>query len=246
MAGGGAVLGLAVWLAIEHQTRVGLEREQQTLQQRLPEMALLIASNQQLSNLLVQGKSSQPLTEDQSRELLRLRGEAGLLRQQIRELQAVRDQNPKAHEALESDLKNQSAGAASAATADYWPQDSWAFKGYATPDAALQSSLWAANNGDVKALLASATGEMQKVMEEDLKNKPETEASVRAMDEVMGIKSLRVLNRELRDDGTVVITAEFEGRTGNRTEKLMMKKIGDEWKLSGPAIQPVIENAAKP
>jgi hypothetical protein len=36
------------------------------------------------------------------------------------------------------------------ATADYWPRDSWAFAGYASPDAALRSCFWAANTGDVK------------------------------------------------------------------------------------------------
>jgi hypothetical protein len=145
----------------------------------------------------------------------------------------VREENRQARAALESSLKSPSAAKA-AATADYWPQDSWAFKGYASADATLQSSLWAANNGDVKALLASATGEMQKAMQEDLKGKSETEASIQMMDEVSAMKSVRVVNREVRGDDTVVITAEIEGRTGTETEKLVLKKIGNEWKLSGP------------
>src|SRR5437667_890534 len=156
-------------------------------------MARLIGSNEQLSNLLAQAKSPPSLTDDQSRELLRLRGQVGVLRQQSRELETVREENRQARAALEGGLKSQS-GAKAGATADYWPQDSWAFKGYASADAALQSSLWAANNGDLKALLTGATGEMRKVIEEDLKDKSETEASIRAMDEVSGMKSVRVVN----------------------------------------------------
>ena len=227
------VAGLALWAAFEHQRRDGLGREHTALEQQLEEMAQLIASNEQLSNLLAKAKASPSLTDDQSRELLRLRGQAGVLRQQSRELESVREENRQARAALESSLKSRSAAKA-AATADYWPQDSWTFRGYASAEATLQSSLWAANNGDLKVLLASATGEMQKMMEEDLKGKSETEASIRMMDEVSGMKSVRVVNREVRSEDTVVITAEIEGRTGTETEKLVLKKIGNEWKISGP------------
>ena len=230
-----AVVGLAVWVAFEHQRRAGLRREHQALEPQLEEMARLIGSNEQLSNLLAQAKSRRSLTDDRSRELLRLRGQVGVLRQQSRELETVREENRRARAALESSLKSQGAAAPqAAATADYWPQDSWTFRGFASADAALQSSLWAANKGDLKVLLASATGEALQQMEADLKGKSETEASIRAMDEVMGMKSVRVVNREVQGDDTVVLTVEFEGRTESQTEKIVMKKIGNEWKLSGP------------
>jgi hypothetical protein len=231
-----AVAGLAVWVAFEHQTRAGLRLEQQRLEQQLGDMAQLIASNEQLSNRLAQAPSPPSLTDDQSRELLRLRGQLGVLRQQGRELETAREENRLARAALESNLKSRTAAAPkAAATADYWPQDSWVFKGYASADATLQSSLWAANNGDLKALLASTTGEMQKMMAEDFKGKSEAEASIRAMDEVSGMKSVRVVNREVQSDDTRVLTLEIEGRTDTQTQKLMLKKIGNEWKLSGPA-----------
>jgi hypothetical protein len=234
MVGIAAIASLAVWVVVEHQTQAGLRREHQALEQQLDEMARLIAVNEQLSNLLAQAKSQQSLTEGESRELLRLRGEVGVLRRQSSELETVREENHQARAALERSLKGQNAARA-VATADYWPQDSWAFKGYASADAALQTSLWASNNGDVKALLASATGEMRKVIEEDLKGKSETEASIKAMDEVMNMKSVRVLNREAQGDDTVVLTAEFAGRTENHTGKLVLKRIGNEWKISGQA-----------
>jgi hypothetical protein len=222
-------------MAVEHQARLRLGEEHQALEQQLDQMAELIARNQQLSNLVARASLPQSLPDDQSRELLRLRGEAGVLRRQARELETVRGENRQARAALESSLKTQSAGAANAAaTADYWPRDSWAFAGYASPDAALQTSLWAANNGDLKALAASTTGDMQKLMEAEFGGKSETEASIRVMDDVIGLKSVRVLNREVQSDDTVMLTAAFEGRTDTRTEKLVMKKIGNEWKLSGP------------
>src|ERR1039457_2005963 len=163
----------------------------------------LIADNERLSNLVAQASGSQSLTDDQLRELLRLRGEAGVLREQRKELETLREENRRVRAALESRLKAQSAGAAgTAATADYWPRDSWAFAGYASPDAPLQTSVWAAHNGDLKALPASTTGDLQKMMEKDFEGKSESEATLRAMDEVARLKSIRVVNREVQADDT--------------------------------------------
>jgi hypothetical protein len=228
------VIGFAVGIAFEHQKNVDLRQQHHALEQRLQEMARLARSNEQLSNLLARANSQRSLTGDESHELLRLRGQVSVLREQRRELETVREENRQAHAIMEDPLKN-TAAAKAAATADYWPQDAWTFKGFASADAALQSSLWAANNGDLKTLLASTTGELQKMIQEDFKGKPETEASIKAMDEVIGIKSVRVVNREAQDNDTVVITAELEGLTESQTQKLLLKKIGSEWKVAGKA-----------
>jgi hypothetical protein len=231
-----AVAGLASWLAFEHQARLRLGEDHRTLKHQLNQMADLIAENEQLSNLLARASHPQSLSDDQSRELLRLRGEVGVLRQQSRELEAVRDENRKARTALASSLKNQNAGTTkAAATADYWPRDSWTFTGYASPDAALQSLFWAGNNGDLTTMLASTTGDARKEIEAQYGNKSESEASIRAMDDISGLKSIRVLNREIQSDDTVVLTATFEDRNETNTGKLLMKKIGNEWKFSGEA-----------
>ena len=231
-----AVVGLAIWLALEHQARLRLGEEHRTLEQQLKQLAGLIAENEQLSNLVARANRPQSLPDDQSRELLRLRGEAGVLRRQSKELEAVRNENLQARAALESNPKTQSvATAKAAATADYWPRDSWAFTGYASPDAVLQTSLWAANNGDLKVLLASATSDLRKTMEKDFEGMSESEALVRAMDAVASLKSVRILNREVQANDTVVLTAVFENRTDFHKQKLLMKKIGNDWKLSGPA-----------
>ena len=230
-----AAFGLAIWLAVGHQARLRLGDEHKALEQQLDQMAGLVAENERLAKLVAHASRPQSLTDDQSRELLRLRGEAGVLRRQTKELETLREENRQARAALESGLKTQSAGATgAAATADYWPRDSWAFAGYASPDAALQTSVWAANNGDLKALLASTTGDLQKMMEKDFEGKSESEATLRAMDEVARLKSIRVVNREVQADDTVVLTAAFEDGTDTHTSKLLMKKVGNDWKISGP------------
>ena len=229
-----ALVCLGLLLVFEHQRRLGLTEEHRALEQQRDQMAELIAGNTRMSNLLSEANASRSLSDDHSRDLLRLRGQVGLLRQQASELKNVREENRQARAALETTLKSQNAAPRPTATADYWPQDSWAFKGFASPDATLQSSLWAANNGDIKAVLASATGEMQKQMEEDFKGKSDTEAKIRMMDEVMGMKSVRILSREIPGDETAVLTVEMETRTGRQTEKIVMKKVGNDWKVAEP------------
>ena len=68
-------------------------------------------------------------------------------------------------------------------------------------------------------------------MQKDLEGKSEDEASAKAMAEVARLRSVRVLDREVKSDDTVVLTAEFEKENGTDRSKLLMKKIGDGWKL---------------
>jgi hypothetical protein len=71
-------------------------------------------------------------------------------------------------------------------------------------------------------------------MEEDFKGKSDTEAKIRAMDEVMNLKSVRIINRETQDADTVVLTMEMEGRADTKADKLVMKRVGSDWKIAGP------------
>ncbi len=229
-----AAAGLAILVAAEHRARLKLGADHEDLERQMNQMAGLIATNRQLSNLVAVRVNAAPSPpDDRSRELLRLRGEVGVLRQQTKELETVRNENRQARAAARGERTTRSAGAANAdATADYWPRDSWAFAGYANPDAALQTSLWAADNGDAKTLAASTTGEVQQLLATEFEGKSETEASIRAMDHVIGLKSVRILNREVQSPDTIVLTAAFEGRPDMQTGKLVLKKIGDEWKLA--------------
>jgi len=216
-------IGVSVWLALGYQTRVRLEEENQALRQQLDQMAELSAENERLTNLVAQASQSQSLPKDQSRELLRPRAEVGALRQQ-----------GKAPESLPTEIRQAPAPPESTVpTADYWPRASWAFAGYTNPAAALQTSLWAANRGDVKTFLASITGEAQKIAETLLASRSESEVAAAVMAQLAGFKSLRVLNREVRDENNVVLMIANEQTSGTETTRALMTKVGTEWKLSG-------------
>jgi len=73
------VAGLAATVAVQHQNDRKLSGENQALRQQLTGLA---ADNESLSNRLLQVRAPSPLADDQFRELLRLRGEVGRLREQ--------------------------------------------------------------------------------------------------------------------------------------------------------------------
>ncbi len=80
---------LAAIVAIQHQTVSKVRGDNQVLRQQL---AGLATDNESLSNRLQQVTPTKPLTDDQFRELLRLRGEVGTLRQQTNLLGTLREE----------------------------------------------------------------------------------------------------------------------------------------------------------
>lgn len=223
---------LAVGLVAQREARVKAEAEHAALEQQLEILHGIAAENAQLSNLVARASVPGSLPEDDSRELLRLRGEVTALRQKTGNLASALTENRQAH--VPSDRSGHSADTAKAApTADYWPRDSWAFAGYVSPDATLQSSLCAANNGDVKALLACVTGKLQEDIESKISGNDENEMSARLMDQVGGAQSVRILDRAVQPDGTVQVTMSLEGQYDTRTQKVILQQVGNDWKIAG-------------
>jgi len=249
-------IGVSVWLALGYQTRLRLEEENQGLRQQVDQMAELVAENERLSNLVAQASQSRPRSDDQMRELLRPRAEVGALRQQGKVLESLHVENRQAPaspesanpavevgalrqqgKALESPRAENPQAPASPESADpaadNWPKESWAFAGYASPSAAVQSCLWAASKGDVKTFLRGVTGDAQMFAEKLLAGRSESEISAAVTAQFAGIKSLRVVSREVQDENTVVLTTASEEESGTVTKKALMKKVGNEWKLAG-------------
>jgi hypothetical protein len=88
---GTVVAALAAPLIVQQQTVSSLREENQSLQQQQAQTAQLAAENERLSNLLAQANNAQP--QAQLQELLRLRGEVGVLRQQTKELARLQEEN---------------------------------------------------------------------------------------------------------------------------------------------------------
>ena len=111
------------------------------------------------------------------------------------------------------------------------PEASWAFKGYATPEASFQSACWAMSKGDMKAVAASYTPAFQaSFMETAGKGKTDAELSAMFVQIAGMIADFQVIRDEpiSSDEAILHFRASRMGY-----EKVPLKKIAGEWKLNG-------------
>jgi len=110
------------------------------------------------------------------------------------------------------------------------------FAGYATPEASVQSMLWAGSRGDFQGLLAACTSDQTKRFENKMAGKSEEEISRAAKAWANALKGYQIAQKELISDTEVHLhihaTPSAEGlRSGKVT--VVMLKIGDQWKQEG-------------
>jgi RNA polymerase sigma factor (sigma-70 family) len=111
------------------------------------------------------------------------------------------------------------------------PEKSWAFKGFATPEATFQSAFWAMSKGDLKTVTDSYTAEFgNQFMETAGKGKSDAELSALFVQIAAAVSDFRVVSKETlsQDELVLHIRSTHMGNTS-----VPMKKIGNEWKING-------------
>ncbi len=111
------------------------------------------------------------------------------------------------------------------------PQNAWAFKGFATPEATFQSALWAMRNGDIKTVTASYTPEFgNQFMETAGKGKSDNELVTLFTQIASMIGDFQVVSSEVISSDGVILHFR-SSRMGNASVPLT--KIQGEWKING-------------
>jgi hypothetical protein len=193
-------------------------------------MQELAAQNEQLSNHLLQASIPSGSAKDQLSELLRLRSETTRLRQENANLTRLREENRQLRADLGKAGLASSTPTSSAVELASWPKDSWAFAGYATPEAALQSALWAASKGDLQNLIASTTADFATNITDDLQTKTPSEVADEIMKDTAKLRSVHLLEKEAVSDQEVRVTLWMEG-DHPETNKLSLLRVDNQWKL---------------
>jgi RNA polymerase sigma factor (sigma-70 family) len=221
------VAGMGTTLVLEHRAQATLRADNAALRQQVTQVARLSAENQRLADLLLPTESNGSRLE----ELERLRQAALQLRQQVQGLEQARAENRQLR-SVRAD-----ATARPSSPTERWPnpllvlpKDSWTFAGYATPEAAVQSLLWAGTSGDAEAIL---NGSIPEAREEAAT----PEAKKRMVAVISGNMKrwtgLRVLEKQILADDRVDLTVHAEGV--DNVFKMKFKRIGAEWKGAGEA-----------
>jgi hypothetical protein len=91
-----AIAGVPTLLVICYRGQTKLRESDSALLEQAERITQLEAENEQHSNLVAQAKANPTLSSDLSKELLRLRAEVGMLRQQTNELGRARQETQKA------------------------------------------------------------------------------------------------------------------------------------------------------
>jgi len=207
----------ATRLRTENQALVAAHR--QSLHERDTALATVTARDQQLA-----------LAQKDNADLLRLRNEVATLRRQAGELERLQEQNRKLQAALAAQPKT----APVANPKDIFPKEAWAFVGFADPESTIQSAAWAMSRGDFQTLLASLTPEQRANHERQFQGRSESEIAAMMANnkDYKNMSGYQITNREILSDREMVVSLYQQGR--DRTIKMVLKRIGDEWKLDGP------------
>lgn len=218
---------VATPLVLQHQSAARVRDENNLLRLQLAQAA-------QPSAIATPAGADQSLTDEQHRELLRLRGEVGQLRKQTNELDKLRSEN---RQLRASAAKPQNAPTTDAPALDF-PRDAWSFVGYAEPASAFQSMIWSISNGQVPAALGSFTPEQRTniIKKHAAENKSEEHISAEMMRDLQHTKRFRVLEQQTIGGDEIHLRVMVEGEKTPETvidRSARMKKIDGEWKFDG-------------
>lgn len=220
-------------LTIRRRAEVMQRQRIESLDRLADAMQRLSAENERLSNLVVQVKSSQPLSKQQLGELLRLRNEAGQLRQVGKEKNRLQSDNAQLRAKAEK-ADRQLAEAQSAP--NYWPKETLTYSGYADPESAMKSMLAAMSSGDVKSwrenLAPEALAGLEKEWEQrGVQTEAQQDAEIKAMGSMLTSSSsgFHILDQSMPSPDQAIIQLSFDGEGATRTFELT--RIDNQWKF---------------
>jgi RNA polymerase sigma factor (sigma-70 family) len=110
------------------------------------------------------------------------------------------------------------------------------FAGYATPEAAIESMLWAGNQGDFNKFKAACTPEQRERFENKMAGKSADQIRREAIAWSNSLIGYQITQKELISDDEVHLhihaTPSAEGLRSGKVI-VVMRKIGNEWKQAG-------------
>jgi hypothetical protein len=226
----GAILVAVVATPLVIQHHAKLLQQIEALQRQFEQLS---SENTRLSNLVAQVDGTRQLGDAQLRDLLRLRSEVGLLRQQTNVLAKLQEEIYRLRTGSTNRNPQTTRPLADAASQNVFPKESWTFAGYATPEAALESAVWAMSQGDTKTFLASFSPDEQKrFVEKEWADKSESEVRADGKEQFSKVRGFQILDRKNVDDAQIDMAVYISGMT-KEVATFRVQRIGGEWKL-GP------------
>ena len=231
----GLLMASVAVVVVEKRRIAGLQQENESLR---AELALVQQSiKAKASEQTLASKEELERLQAEAREVHKLRNEVSQLRVSMKEADQLRVENQRLRGAVRAPQAAPGNGATASpaipSQEGYFAKENWAFTGYATPEAALQSVIWAMREGDTTTFLASLAPEEMARVQKEWGDKPEAQVSAdtkRGTDKISGI---RILESKTLSADEVVLSVYAAGGE-DKVQKISMKLYGTEWKMAGP------------
>jgi hypothetical protein len=193
---------IAVLWGMQLEAHRRLREQTESSQQLLARLNQLEVDNLRLSNAVV--RANTPLSDVQLAELTQLRDEVRSLRLRTNDLQTLQADLRR----LRAELSGAQNSIASNALpevppGDIYPRESWAFAGYDTPEAAVESVTWAISEGDEDTYLASLSPELRDEMESQLADGSFANTGPLELSNATGY---RIVDRESLSENKIIVT----------------------------------------
>ena len=182
------------------------------------------------------GDAARSELQAQKNELMRLRNEVTQLRGGSQALDSLRSENAQLKSQIQQ-LRTSAAqpsltpSALNDAPAIQFTREQWNFAGYASPEAALVSAIWAMKEGQPGTYLDSLSPEEQERMAQVWAGQTEEQVAAKHQQDVANISSLSILTTDTTSPNEVRMTVRLDGV--DRTEQVRMQQLGGEWKFGG-------------
>lgn len=215
--------GVISW-SIQRHAAVRLRETSASSHELAGQLAQLQGESLRLSDQIAQRKPDASLPDDQFRELLRLRGEVGRLRGERRETDQLHGTNQQLLATLAKSERAQTVQVR-------WARDQLAFAGYADPESAMVTTLWAFSNGDPKFLLSMLTPDEKALLEKEGTSEDVT-TRYRKIGELLyppTATGISLVGKKLNSPGEAVVDLYYEGE--GKTRKFVLKRVEGQWKL---------------
>lgn len=222
-----ALAAIAVLWGMQYQARLQLRDQADSLQEQLKRLGQLEVENIRLSNIVV--RANTPLAEVQLAELAKLREQVERFRNQTNQIQNLKGEIARLRNALSVARKSLANDAPPDVPAeDIFPRDSWAFAGYDTPEAALQSVMWAIGEGDQNAYMDSLSPDLREEMEAELADGNFADSGPLQLGNTTGF---RILDRDAPSDNERIMTIYLDGDPG--IISLILDYTNSVWGIAG-------------
>jgi len=228
MAGFAAIvlIACAVVLFQQRQAQEKLRAENGSLQQQI---AKLKADNENLSNLAAQAKSSQSLPDEQFTELLKLRGEVGVLHQQ---LESQKAQTTQLIQEVQKSAPLQKAKTVPPAPSAFISKDQLTNAGFETPEATLQTYFHGIFSDNFDQVVSSMSAQIPAAALNDPRDREAFENDFRK--DGTSLQGIQTIAKKAINDNEVELEVMVfqQGKTPDTTIERMLKE-GGRWKFAG-------------